>query len=69
MLRYGSCPFAHPVRDVMTTRIESLAPDASIADLAAVLDRGLVGVVVDRGAFVGLITRIDLVNYLRRHVT
>ena len=32
------------------------------------LDRGLVGVVVDASAFVGLITRIDLVNYLRRRV-
>ena len=64
----GDRAFARPVREVMSARIESLAPGASISELAGVLDRGLVGVVVDGGAFVGLITRIDLVNYLRRRV-
>jgi cystathionine beta-synthase len=50
----------------MTTRVETLAPGASIAELVAVLDRGMVGVIVDKGALFGLVTRIDLVNYLRR---
>lgn len=62
----GSGAFDRPVRDVMTTKLETLAPDAPIDALVSVLDRGLVGVVMDRGALFGLVTRIDLVNYLRR---
>jgi cystathionine beta-synthase len=64
----GSAAFATPVRDVMTKNIETLPPSASIQDLVGVLDRGLVGVVVDKGALFGIVTRIDLVNYLRRRI-
>jgi len=62
----GDRAFERPVREVMTTKVETLAPGAALADLVAVLDRGLVGVVVDKGQLFGLVTRIDLVNYLRR---
>jgi cystathionine beta-synthase len=60
--------FGKPVREVMSTKLETLAPTASIADLVAVLDRGLVGVVVDKTTLFGIVTRIDLVNYLRRRI-
>jgi cystathionine beta-synthase len=33
-----------------------------------VFDRGHVAIVIDNGRFLGLITRIDLLNYLRRRV-
>jgi cystathionine beta-synthase len=33
-----------------------------------VFDRGQVAIVMDGGTFLGLITRIDLLNYLRRRV-
>jgi len=58
--------FERPVRDVMTTKVETLPPDAPLAELVRVLGDGMVGVVVDHGALFGLVTRIDLVNYLRR---
>jgi cystathionine beta-synthase len=58
--------FDQYVRDVMSTKVETLAPSAPFAELVRVLDRGLVGVIVEQGALFGLITRIDLVNYLRR---
>jgi cystathionine beta-synthase len=58
--------FDRAVRDVMTSKVETLAPRASIEELVRVLDAGMVGVVVDGGALYGLITRIDLVNFLRR---
>jgi cystathionine beta-synthase len=58
--------FDRRVRDVMTAKVETLAPDAPFAELVRVLDRGMVGVIVERGALFGLATRIDLVNYLRR---
>jgi cystathionine beta-synthase len=60
--------FTKPVRDVMSTKLETLAPSAPIEELVGVLDRGLVGVVVDKGALFGIVTRIDLVNYLRRRI-
>lgn len=60
--------FTKPVRDVMSTKLETLAPTASIEDLVRVLDRGLVGVVVEKGSLFGIVTRIDLVNYLRRRI-
>ncbi len=64
----GDKAFDRPVRDIMSTKVETLAPTASIQELVGVLDRGLIGVVVDRGALFGIVTRIDLVNYLRRRV-
>ena len=50
----------------MTTKVETLAPTAPLAELVRVLGEGMVGVIVDHGALFGLVTRIDLVNYLRR---
>ncbi|MNR54550.1 hypothetical protein D3C85_1747580 [compost metagenome] len=50
----------------MTARLETLAPDASLAELQAELDRGLVAIIADASGFHGLITRFDLLNHLRR---
>src|SRR5262245_9266181 len=62
----GDRAFERPVREVMTTKVETLPPEAPLSELVRVLDAGMVGVVVDHGALFGLVTRIDLVNYLRR---
>ncbi len=61
--------FAEPVRSAMSTRIDSIAPDASIEALLAVFARDHVAMVLDGDRFLGLITRIDLLNYLRRKMT
>jgi cystathionine beta-synthase len=59
----------HPlVRTAMTTRLETIAPGTGLDDLYRVLDRGLVALVVDQGCFIGLITRSDLLAYLRRQL-
>ncbi|WP_342245038.1 pyridoxal-phosphate dependent enzyme [Pseudomonas sp. OTU5201] len=58
--------FRQPVASVMTTRLETLAPGASLAELQAELDRGLVAIIADASGFHGLITRSDLLNHLRR---
>ena len=58
--------FSSPVRSAMTTRPETIAPQASLAELEGVLDRGLVAIVADAQGFHGLITRFDLLNHLRR---
>jgi cystathionine beta-synthase len=60
--------FRDPVRSAMTARLQTLAPDASMEQVLEVLDRGLVAMVMDGGQFIGLITRIDLLNYLRRRL-
>ena len=63
---HGDHAFDKEVRTVMSTKVETLPPEAALTDLVGVLDRGMVGVIVDKGALYGLVTRIDLVNYLRR---
>jgi len=60
--------FADPVRRGMSTRVETVPAAAALSDLLPVFDRGHVVIVVDGTRFLGLITRIDLVNHLRRKV-
>jgi len=60
--------FRNPVRDYMTSRIETVAPDASLESLLPVFDRGLVAIVCDGDRFLGLITRFDVLSYLRRQL-
>jgi cystathionine beta-synthase len=50
----------------MTDAPLTIAPKASLAELEAVLDKGLVAIVTDESGFHGLITRFDLLNHLRR---
>jgi len=60
--------FNDSVRSAMTDRLETLPPNANINDLLAVFDRGRVAIVMDRDKFLGLITRSDLLSYLRLHM-
>jgi cystathionine beta-synthase len=57
--------FNDPVNSAMTDRLETLPPTAKINDLLEVFDRGRVAIVMDRDKFLGLITRSDLLSYLR----
>ena len=58
--------FREPVRRAMSTRIETLQVDADVGDLLPIFDKGFVAIVLDRTKFLGLITRYDLLTYLRR---
>ena len=60
--------FNDSVKSAMTDRLETLSPKANINDLLAVFDRGRVAIVMDRDQFLGLITRSDLLSYLRLHM-
>jgi cystathionine beta-synthase len=60
--------FADLARSAMSKRVETVPVTAALKDLLAVFDRGHVVIVVEGKQFLGLITRIDLVNYLRRKV-
>jgi cystathionine beta-synthase len=57
--------FKTPVREVMATRLETIAANAPVRELLPLFERGLVPLVMDDGAFLGLVTRIDLINYFR----
>jgi len=58
--------FRSPVASAMTDAPSTLPPSASLTELEAVLDRGLVAIIADAQGFHGLITRVDLLNHLRR---
>ena len=60
-----STHFKDPVQSAMTDRLESMPPNAKINDLLEVFDRGRVAIVMDGDKFLGLITRTDLLCYLR----
>jgi cystathionine beta-synthase len=62
----GGDAFNRLVRNVMTASVQTLAPTAKIDDLMAVLAAGLVAVIRDDSGFYGLITRVDLLNFLRK---
>ena len=60
--------FNQPVADIMASHLVTVAPDAPLPQLIEIFKRGMVAIVVDQGEFLGLITRIDLVNWLRRRL-
>ncbi|XXV05983.1 pyridoxal-phosphate dependent enzyme [Sorangium sp. So ce1335] len=60
--------FREPVEKVMTTRLRTVDVRTPIPELLPMFDAGLVPIVVDGDEFVGLITPIDLLNYLRRRM-
>jgi cystathionine beta-synthase len=58
--------FRLEVAGFMTSRLTTVCPGDSLESLLPIFDRGMVGVVVEGERFLGLITRIDVLNYLRR---
>ena len=60
-----SSHFNDAVKNAMTDRLETLPPNAKFNDLLEVFDRGRVAIVMDSDKFLGLITRTDLLSYLR----
>src|SRR5437588_5173148 len=60
-----STRFNDPVKNAMTDKLETLPPNAKINDLLEVFDRGRVAIVMEGTKFLGLITRTDLLSYLR----
>ncbi|MFO0874797.1 MAG: pyridoxal-phosphate dependent enzyme [Phycisphaerales bacterium] len=57
-----------PVRDFMTSRLETIKPTASINDLMPIFRADRVAIVAEGERFFGLITKIDLINYLRKQL-
>ena len=60
--------FRDQVSTAMVSKLDFLDVKAPVEALLPVFDRGQVAIVTDGDKFLGLITRIDLLNYLRRRV-
>ncbi len=58
--------FKDPVSEFMTAKIETIAPSAPLKSLYAIFARDRVAIVNDGDEYLGLITRIDMINHLRR---
>jgi cystathionine beta-synthase len=57
--------FQDPVRTAMTARLHTVQVADKMHVLPPIFERNEVAIVLDREKFVGLITRIDLINHLR----
>jgi cystathionine beta-synthase len=58
--------FDEPVTEAMESHLVTVPPDAPVETLVEIFKRGMVAIVVDGEEFLGLVTRIDLLNWLRR---
>jgi cystathionine beta-synthase len=68
-LHDDSGAFQRPVDSIMSQKLTTVQINASVESLFPVFERGLVVIVCDGPKFVGLITRIDVLNYLRRKLS
>ena len=57
--------FARPVSSAMVTDLEFVNVHATMDELLPIFNRDHVAIVMDEDQFLGLITRIDLLNFLR----
>jgi len=62
----SSQAFQSPVSEAMVTVLTEVDVHAPVKDLLPIFNRGFVAIVKDGEQFLGLVTRVDLLNYLRR---
>ena len=58
--------FRRPVSTAMTAKLNTLQAGERLEALIPVFERDEVAIVLDGRDFLGLITRVDLINHLRR---
>ncbi len=58
--------FAQPVHAAMVTELTEIDVSAPVAELMPIFNKDFIAIVKDGKQFLGLITRVDLLNYLRR---
>jgi cystathionine beta-synthase len=61
--------FQRPVQSIMSQKLTTVPVNAKVESLFPLFEQGLVALVCDGPKFLGLITRIDVLNYLRRKVS
>lgn len=60
--------FRDKVYTAMVNRLETLPVTASMAELTRLFDRNLVAIIKDGETFLGVLTRVDMLNHLRRQM-
>lgn len=60
--------FAMPVAEAMAANLVTIQVQQPIEDLIPIFDRSMVAIVMDKNEFLGLITPIDLLQYLRKRI-
>jgi cystathionine beta-synthase len=68
-LQTDSGAFQRSVDTIMSQKLTTVQVGDSVESLFPVFERGLVAIVCDGPKFLGLITRIDVLNYLRRKLS
>jgi len=58
--------FDDKVSEHMTANLEVLHPKDSLSSLVAILKKGYTAIIMDKRQFYGIVTKIDLLNYLKR---
>jgi cystathionine beta-synthase len=64
----GKKDFALPVSDAMAKNLVTIDVKQPVDDLVPIFDKSMIAIVVDKGEFLGLITPIDLLQYLRKRI-
>ncbi|MCH2135475.1 MAG: pyridoxal-phosphate dependent enzyme [Phycisphaerales bacterium] len=64
-VHHDRAAFQAPVRDYMTTKLVTLSPDDPVESLIPIFESDRVAIVRDDEGFLGLITKIDLIAWLR----
>ncbi|MEQ8394807.1 pyridoxal-phosphate dependent enzyme [Thalassobaculum sp.] len=60
--------FAEPVSKHMTGQLDVIAADRPLDEVLAMFRRNQVAMVMDGDVFLGMITKVDLINHIRRSV-
>jgi cystathionine beta-synthase len=60
--------FSIPVGEAMARKLVTVEVNQTISDLLPIFERSLVAIVMEKGEFLGLITPIDLLQYLRKRI-
>ncbi len=58
--------FGIEVSQAMTKNLHTIQMDKSMEDLLPIFERGMVAIIMDKHEFLGIITPIDLLQYLRK---
>ena len=65
-VREDAANYRRPARRHMTRNLVTVRSATPFQEIVAILDKGLVGLLYHEDKFHGLITRVDLLNFLRR---
>lgn len=64
-LKNNKSPKETKVSECMTSNLKTLTPDADVKEAMKLIENDMVAIIADDSNFYGLITKVDMINYLR----